>query len=250
MATEKKVLFTNKKEMSPVMTESMRALRTNIQFCGDDVHTILFTSTFPDEGKSTVVLNLAESIGKSGQKVLVLDTDMRKSVIINENGVRMEGNRYEKIYGLSHYLSGQKALKGVVYHTDMEMVDIIFAGRSVPNPTEMLNKKYFTDLLEYGKAEYDYILVDCAPVTAAIDAVLVAHYCDGAIVVIEQGKVNSRYAAETKKQLTSSGVRLLGAILNKVKKKKTVYGDYYGGYYGKYYGSYDPRKTQEKEKNT
>ena len=74
--------FTTLKEMSSTMLESLRALRTNIQFCGDDVKTILFTSTVPDEGKSTVVLDLARSIGESGKKILVVDTDMRKSVIM------------------------------------------------------------------------------------------------------------------------------------------------------------------------
>ena len=234
------------------MRESLRALRTNIQFCGDDVKTILFTSTVPDEGKSTVVLDLARSIGESGKKVLVIDTDMRKSVIMSEYGVTVSGNKHDQIFGLSHYLSGQRGLDEVMYGTNLKRVDIVFAGRSVPNPTEMLGKHYFTDLLEYGRQNYDYVLVDCAPITAAIDAVLTAHYCDGAVMVIEQRAVSSRAIADAKKQLENSGVRILGAVLNKVKMDGAhyghYYGKYYGNYYGKYYGRYDSGSDQKEKK--
>lgn len=230
--------FTKLKDMSSTMLESVRALRTNIQFCGDDVRTILFTSTMPDEGKSTVVLNLARAMGESGKKVLVLDTDMRKSVIMRENGVVVEGTDHDQVFGMSHYLSGQKSREEVIYQTSMKRVDIVFAGRSVPNPTEMLSKHYFTDLLEYGRETYDYVLIDCAPVTAAIDAVLAAHYCDGAVLVIEQGAISSRAVQDSRKQLENSGVRILGAVLNKVHMEGSHYGKYYGRYYGKYYGSY------------
>ena len=140
------VEFTKINDMSSTMRESLRALRTNIQFCGDDIRTILFTSSMPDEGKSTVVMDLARSIGESGKNVLLVDTDMRKSVIVREYSVKKADHK--QIFGLSHYLSGQKKLEEVLYHTDLSHVDIVFAGRSVPNPTEILGKKYFTDLLE------------------------------------------------------------------------------------------------------
>lgn len=234
------VEFTKISPMSSTMLESVRALRTNIQFCGDDVRTILFTSSLPNEGKSTVVLDLARSIGELGKQVLLVDTDMRKSVIIREYSVKTAS--HQQIFGLSHYLSGQKKLEEVLYHTDLPNVDIVFAGRTVPNPTEILGKKYFTDLLDYGREKYDYVLLDCAPVTAAIDAVLEAHYCDGAVLVISQGEVSSRVIQDTLEQLKNSGVRILGAVLNKVLMESGryghYYGRYYGGYYGKYYGNY------------
>lgn len=216
------VEFSDIKPMSTTMRESVRALRTNLQFCGDDVRTILFTSSVPNEGKSTVVLDLARSIGESGKHVLLVDTDIRKSVMIREYSVKTAA--HQQIFGLSHYLSGQKKMDEVLYHTDLSNVDIVFAGRSVPNPTEILGKKYFTDLLEYGRENYDYVLLDCAPVTAAIDAVLEAHYCDGAVLVISQGAVSSRVVMDTKQQLENSGVRILGAVLNKVPMDGGRYG--------------------------
>ena len=230
------VEFTKLNDMSSSMVESMRALRTNIQFCGDDVRTILFTSTVPDEGKSTVVLDLARSMGESGKHILVVDTDMRKSVIMREYSV--QSISHKQVVGLSHYLSGQNKLDEVLCQTNIPNVDIVFAGGSVPNPTEILGKKYFTDLLEYGRSHYDYVLLDCAPVTAAIDAVLEAHYCDGAVLVISQGEVSSRVILDAKNQLVSSGVRILGAVLNKVRMEGSRYGHYYGRYYGSYYGKY------------
>lgn len=230
------VEFTKLNDMSSTMRESLRALRTNIQFCGDDIKTILFTSTVPNEGKSTVVLDLARSMGESGKRVLLVDTDMRKSVIMQEYSVKNQAHR--QIFGLSHYLSGQKKLDEVLYNTELTHVDIVFAGRSVPNPTEILGKQYFTDLLDYGRANYDYVLIDCAPITAAIDAVLEAHYCDGAVLVISQGEVSSRAILDAKNQLVSSGVRILGAVLNKVRMESSRYGHYYGRYYGNYYGRY------------
>ena len=138
--------FTRLAEMSSTMRESLRALRTNIQFCGDDVRTILFTSSFPDEGKSTVVLDLAMSMGESGKHVLLVDTDMRKSVFVQEYSVKAAS--HQQIFGLSHYLSGQKKLDEVLYTTNLHHVDMVFAGRTVPNPTEILGKKYFTVISE------------------------------------------------------------------------------------------------------
>lgn len=227
----------NIKKHSYTKTESLRALKTNIQFCGDDIKTILFTSTLPDEGKSTVTFDLARSLTESGKSVLLIDTDMRKSVLVG----RLRAKTLEKkgeIQGLSHYLSGQKGLSEVLYATQIPKLFMVFAGPSVPNPTEILEKKYFAELIEFGRKQFDYVLIDCAPVGAAIDAAIVAKHCDGAVLVIAQGVANSRMIASVKKQLEASGVRILGAILNKVRMEKNHYGKYYGRYYGSYYGSY------------
>ncbi len=232
--------FGNVQPQSYTMKESLRALKTNLQFCGDDIKTVLITSSIPDEGKSTVAFELARSLTESGKRVLLIDTDMRKSVLVGR--LRAKAALGTNILGLSHYLSGQRALSEVAYLTEEPGLHIIFAGPSVPNPTEILEKKYFADLIQYGRDKYDYVLIDCAPIGAAIDAAVIAKHCDGAILVISQGVVSRRMVQAVKKQLESSGVRLLGAVLNKVKLKKN---GYYGNYYGSYYGSY---YTDDKEK--
>lgn len=225
----------NVRKNSYVKTESLRTLKTNIQFCGDDIKTILITSSVPDEGKSTVTFDLARSLTESGKSVLLIDTDMRKSVLVG----RLRATTMEKseIHGLSHYLSGQKKLNDVIYATQIQKLYMIFAGPSVPNPTEILEKKYFEELITFAKGQFDYVLIDCAPIGAAIDAAIVAKHCDGAILVIAQGMASSHMIAGVKKQLEASGVRILGAVLNKVKMEKSHYGKY-GGYYGRYYGNY------------
>ena len=243
------VKFGQIKEQSYTMKESLRALKTNIQFCGDDVKTILITSAVPNEGKSTVAMDLARSLTESGKRVLLIDSDMRKSVFVGR--LQAQASNGGEICGLSHYLSGQRRLEDVMYGTEIPRLFMIFAGPSVPNPTEILEKKYFAELLKFGKEHFNYILIDCAPLGATIDAAVVAKYCDGAILVIAQGMASSRLISNVKKQLEASGVKILGAVLNKVKVKKSSYeGSYYGGYYGNYYGTYYAGEEQiEKRKS-
>lgn len=230
------VKFQNLGEHSYARKESLRALKTNIQFCGDDIRTIVFTSALPNEGKSTVVFDLARSLTESGKKVLLIDTDMRKSVLVGR--LRAKTTDGKGIRGLSHYLSGQSTMSDIMYASQIPKLMVIFAGPSVPNPTEILEKKYFDELLKMGRENFDYILIDSAPIGAAIDAAVVARKCDGAVLVVGQGEVSSRLIVSVKNQLELSGVKILGAILNKVRLETSHYGKYYGKYYGSYYGSY------------
>jgi Mrp family chromosome partitioning ATPase len=93
-------------------------------------------------------------------------------------------------------------------------------------------------MIDYGKNNYDYVLIDCAPMAAVIDAAIVAKHCDGAVLVVAQDTANSRLILNSKKQLEMAKISILGVVLNKVKQDKHHYGKYYGRYYGKYYGSY------------
>lgn len=242
-----KIAFGNLKEQSNNVRESLRAIRANLQFCGDDVKVILFTSSMPDEGKSTVAFNLARSLTESGKKILFIDTDMRKSVLIGRLRVTFNQSNKKHIVGLSHYLVGQRRMGEIVYDTNVENLNIVFSGTIVPNPTEILESHYMKELLVWAKANYDYVILDCAPIGAAIDAAVIAPYCDGAVLVIAQGQVSSRVIQSVIQQLKNSGVRILGAVINKVKMPKKGYNKYIGGYYGSYYGDYyiSPDSTGE-----
>ncbi len=225
------------KEQDYTLKESLRALRTNLQFCGDDMRVLLFTSTMPDEGKSTVVMDLAQSLTDAKKRVFVIDADIRKSVLVGRLGVRTVNG--ESLYGLTHYLSGQKTMSDVVYATQNPRLYMVFSGPGVPNPTEILEKSYFNDLIAFGRKFFDYVLIDAPPIGATIDAAVIARSCDGAIFVTAQGQANSHMIANAKKQLEMSGVRILGAVLNKVDMHRNhYYGKYYGKYYGSYYGGY------------
>ena len=202
----KSVTFENLKKQNYTMKESLRALKTNIQFCGDDICTIVVTSAMPNEGKSTVTMDLARSFSESGKRVLLIDTDMRKSVYVGR--LRAVASDGREIYGLSHFLSGQRKLEDVLYGTTIPGLFMIFAGPSVPNPTEILEKKYFTELLNFAKEHFDYVLLDCAPIGAAIDAAVIAKHCDGAILVIAQGMASGRLIQTVKKQMEAGIFRL------------------------------------------
>ena len=190
----------------------------------------------PNEGKSTVVMDLARSMADSKKAVLIVDTDMRKSVLVGRLRAQVESGG--TIYGLSHYLSGQVSLDNIVYATTIPRVFIIFAGHEVPNPTELLESKEFAELIKFGEENFDYVLVDTPPTGAAIDAAVVGKNVDGAVVVAAQNATSSRAIINTKRTLEDSGVRILGAVLNKVKFEGSRYGGYYGSYYKGYYGGY------------
>ena len=116
------VVINQIKDQSYTMKESLRALKTSISFSGKGVKSILFTSSVPNEGKTTVVMDLARSMADSKKSVLVVDTDMRKSVLVGRLRAKVEGGG--KIYGLSHYLSGQVSLDKVIYATNIKGVFI------------------------------------------------------------------------------------------------------------------------------
>lgn len=214
--------------------ESFKALRTNIQFCGTDVKLITFTSCDSNEGKTTISVGLAAAMADSGKRVLVIDTDMRKSVLLSKY-VEESG-----LPGLSQYLSGMAKLEEVIFTVDGKGFDVIFAGKFPPNPVELLGGSRFKELLESKKSNYDYILIDSSPLGLVIDSAVVASNCDSAVIVVSAGKNKWRFVNSVKAQLEKSGCRILGVILNHTERRsdsyyRKHYGRYQGyGYYSKY----------------
>ena len=213
--------------------EAFNTLRTNILFSGKDVKSIVVTSCFAHEGKTTISFETARSLAESGKKVLLVDADLRKSVMVS----RITKER--GITGLSQLLSGQVSMEDAIYHTQFTGLDIIFAGPYPPNPTELVGGAEFKALIKAQRDHYDYILVDAAPLGLVIDAALMASVCDGAIMVVNMGHVKYRVAQNVKEQLEKSGCRLLGVVLNQVDRKKgagsksdAYYKSYESGYYG------------------
>lgn len=230
-----KINFGNLEVMDYARREAFNSLRTNLQFCGDDTQIIMLTSCTPNEGKSTVTLDLGRSLGEDGKKTILIDADLRKSVFVGRHRISSEN----EIYGLSHYLSGQKKLQEVISETDINNLDMIVAGPMAPNPTELLGKSYFNKMLDELRQQYDIILIDCPPLGWVIDAAVIAPSCDGAILVVESNAISYKYLQEVKKQLEVTEVRILGAVLNKVKVHSGgYYNRYYAGHYKGYYSKY------------
>ena len=202
--------------------EAFKALRTNLQFCGQDIHTVVITSCNENEGKTTITLQLAKSLSELDKRVLVIDADMRKSVMAGRN------TSVEAPVGLSEVLTGLVAVKDCLYTTQCENLSIMFAGKYPPNPVELLGGPYFESLLQEARKVYDYVLIDVPPLGSVIDAAVVAAKCDGTILVISDNQVGYRQAIEVAEQLKKSGSKILGVVRNNIKKKE-------GGYYKKYY---------------
>lgn len=213
--------------------EAFKTLRTNIEFSGSDVKTVFFTSTTPDEGKSTVSFELALSFAQAGKRTLLVDADLRKSVM---------KSRYKKgrvQFGLSHFLIGRVQFEDVVCSTDVPNFHLVFAGPVPPNPSELLGSERFELFMAQAKELFDIIIVDTPPVGSVIDAAIVSKQCDGGILVIKSGNISYRFARKSIEQLEVAGCKILGCVLNEVAlNSKGYYGKYYGRYYGRYYGKY------------
>lgn len=195
------------------MQEAYRVLRTNLQFCGEEVKVIAITSTGEGEGKSMISLNIAKSFAELGKRVLFLDADMRRSVMVGRytNAVSVDG--------LSEVLSGIRASADCIFQCQVPRLHLMFAGRYPPNPAELLNGKRFADLLAEAREQYDYIIVDTPSLGRVIDAAVIAPNCDGAALVVYGQKTPYHAAQQALNQLKKSGCRILGAIRNCVPAK-------------------------------
>ena len=125
--------------------EAYKSLRTNIQFCGKDVRVIGITSCIPNEGKSSIAVNLAQSIAQAGKKVLLIDADMRKSVLMGRYRIKKALN------GLSHYLSGMAELDEVLCESNIDGMYMIISGPVPPNPSELLSSETFKKLIREAR---------------------------------------------------------------------------------------------------
>lgn len=211
------------KAMEPefAVAEAMNTLRTNIIY-SSEVKVINITSTFPNEGKSTIALQLARSFAELGKKTLLIDCDLRKSSMMH----RFHGDR--RVEGLSELLTGQ-SMK-VINNTDIENLSVISSGKVPPNPSELLAGQKFTVFLNALKDKYDYIILDAPPIGSVIDAAITGRNSDGTLLVVRNDFTSKAAVKRSKQQMEQNGCKLLGVILNRVKKHQKDY-YYYSGYY-------------------
>ena len=222
-----------KEELDFHVREAFKTLRSNIEFTGEDVRVVAVTSCTPNEGKSSISYHMARAFAENGDKVLLVDADLRKSVM------RTHHRKGKVRLGLIHYLVGKNSFEEVCCRTDIANMDMIFAGPVPPNPSELLGNKKFKEMIIKARKEYQYVIVDTPPVGSVIDGAVAAKVCDGTLIVIASGDVSYRFVQKVKEQLNKADCRILGCVLNKVDLRgKGYYGKYYGRYYGKYYGNY------------
>lgn len=211
--------------------EAYRMLRTNLQFSHIDreLKTIAITSAKPNEGKSTVVTNLAIVLAQAGHKVLVIDCDFR-------NPTQHKNFKRSNRKGFSNCIANHEDAHQVIQATDVENVLLIAVGPIPPNPSELLGSKHVAVILESLKQDYDYILIDTPPIMPVTDAAIVGSKVDGMIMVVEYGTIGPKLLKEAKSRLDSPNINLIGAVLSKVEvahNRGYGYGYGYYHYYGK-----------------
>jgi len=201
--------------------EAFRTVRTAVFFgaSGDHAKTLLVTSPCPGDGKSTLVSNLGIAMANAGQKVLILDADLRRPV---QHRVFDIDDRDEGAHAI---LNGTMRL----VETQVAGLSLLICTQPVSNPAEFLNSQRFAKTLETLAERYDRVLVDAPPATVVTDAQILGAICDYAIFVLKAGKSTHRAIRRAVEALQSVGTEFLGVVVNEVKTSKGAY-----GYYHKY----------------
>lgn len=202
--------------------EAFRRLRTNLQFLDveDRSNVTVITSSVPGEGKTTTSINLAATVADAGQRVLLIDADMRRPSVAKYMGI--EGH-----VGLTTVLIGRATMEDVVQPFGAGSLDVLAAGQTPPNPSELLGSGAMGELLERASAAYDVVIIDTPPLLPVTDATILARRTGGAIVVVGAERIQRAQLAESLSSLETAGARALGVVLNRAKRTKSDSYSYY-----------------------
>lgn len=241
MSQKNKITIGNMPELPYAIEEAVNRLRVNMSFLGEDIKKIMVVSTMPDEGKSFVTMQLWRQLAQTGVDSILVDADMRKSVMADKYALQREDG--QKINGSSYYLANDIALDQAILKTEYEHGDIIPNSDNVVNPSILLESRKFAEMLDQLSGRYRYVLVDAPPLNLVSDGERIGSLCDGAVLVVRGNATPKNMVKNSVRQLERAGCPLLGVVLNRVKGSGSgyyykQYGSKYG-YYGKNYGSGD-----------
>jgi succinoglycan biosynthesis transport protein ExoP len=222
---------------SPI-SEAFRMLQTNLKFLSlkKRLKVIVVTSSVPREGKSTIAANLAATIAELGQRVLLVDADMRHPA---QHRIWQISN--EK--GLSDLLTGRSPLSEVAHHV-MPTLEVLPAGGKPANPVALLNSQPTSNLIDYGSSNYDVMIVDTPPMAVAADASILGKIADGIVMLVRVGVADTNNLTFSKELLEQSGQNILGMVVNASLPEDDPYGYYYSYYYN-YSSKPGQRQRQE-----
>jgi capsular exopolysaccharide synthesis family protein len=224
--------------MSGRAREKYRMLRTNIEFCGIENKTLVFTSCTPEDGKSSTSYQLARTMAEADKKVLLIDADMRRSNL--QDRLSLMGD----YIGLSHLLIGQNELRECIYLTNVPNFYLMPTGIFPTNPAELLGKKRFIKMLEVVREKFDYVLIDAPPIGSVIDAAVIANHCDGVVIIVSAKKNSRREERLALEQMRMANPNILGVVLNRVERSKGILGSKYQD--GYYYHDTDSKKKKKR----
>lgn len=217
-------LITMSNPASPI-SEQYRTIRTNIQFAtagNKQVKVLVVTSPGPSEGKSTSSANLAAVFAQSGQRVLLVDADMRKATVHKTFGLSNDT-------GLSTVLSTSSMGESVIQRTTVPNLSVLTSGPKPPNPSELLGSQRMLQVVDELRSAFDVVIFDMPPIGAVTDAQIMASKADGTILVLRENVTRKEEAMKAKQLLQMVNANILGVIYNGASTDKDQ-GYYY--YYG------------------
>jgi len=234
---DSKSIIAYSKPKSPI-SEAYRVLRTNIQYSSFDnpLKVIVITSSGPEEGKTTTVVNLAVTFTQIGYKVLVIDGDLRRPKIHKVFGIRNHR-------GLTNLLVSKDDYRNYVNKSEIENLDIITCGALPPNPSELLTSNVMRQFIETVRKDYDMVIIDSPPVGTVTDAAILSTIVDGTILVAASGTVQIDALVRSKELLDKVNANIIGVVLNKLGKNS-----HESYYYYYYYGEGEEKDSEKKSR--
>lgn len=213
------------------MAEAFRTLRTNLGFASMDepCRSILFTSTSPRDGKSTVASNLAVVMAQAGNRILLIDADLRKPM---QHNIFEVDNRQ----GLTNVLLREVEIEKALHNGLVDNLHVLTSGPIPPNPAEILGSERTQQVLQQLLEEYDYVFIDSPPILAVTDAAILSTVVDGVVLVVNYAVTRNDLAREAVDQFKKANARILGVVLNQVKMDSGDHKYYY------YYSNSDEEK--------
>ena len=217
---------------SPV-AEAFRVIRANLEFAAVDkeLKVILVTSASPNEGKSTVVQYLAQTISQTGKKVMALDADLINPTLYRRFGIPNQR-------GLSNLIVGDADFTVFSRLKEFPNLSVITTGPIPPNSSELLGSAHMKHLMDRLREEYDMVIIDTPPMLPVTDAVVASSLADGVILVVQAGKTRSGEVQHAREMLETAHANLLGVVLNRARRRVNDY------YYTRTYGT-EPAKPEE-----
>lgn len=229
-------------DVSFAVSEAYKLLRTNIMFsfsAEQNCHILGVTSSIRGEGKSTTACNLCYALCEAGKKALLLEADLRLPSLSAKLNL-------QRSPGITNLLVERRSYLEAIQHCSAAPgMDILTAGDSAPNPSELLGSPRMAELINQLSRAYDYIVIDLPPVTAVSDALVMSKLLHGIVMVVRSGIVEQRVLAEAMRQLKLVNVRILGFVYRGSDDSGSGYSRKYGKRYGKnysrYYADYDSK---------
>ncbi|WP_448902945.1 CpsD/CapB family tyrosine-protein kinase [Eubacterium sp.] len=224
-----KIKMDSIQELPYAVEESINRLRINVSFLGNEIKKIMVVSTLPNEGKSFVTMQMWKQMANAGIKSVLVDADMRNSVLVKKNDINRQDGKEMK--GLANYLAEDFSLDEVIYESPFENGYIIPNVENIINPSMLLESGKFGNMLNELSKDYRYVFVDAPPLGLVSDAEKIGSMCDGAILVIRSGETTRAEVKNSIKQIERSGCKILGVVLNRATDLKNKYSKqkYYSG---------------------